>query len=54
MSEDKSPVESAFGNSDLCRLEVERAGKGGRGLACIAVLTCIVVLATPRWNTMCV
>ena len=36
MSEDKSPVESAFGNSDLCRLKVERAGKGrsGVGLYC--------------------
>ena len=32
MSEDKSPVEGAFGNSDLCRLEVERAGKGGSGV----------------------
>ena len=31
MSEDKSPVEGAFGNSDLCRLKVERAGKGVGG-----------------------
>ena len=54
MSEDKSPVEGAFGNSDLCRLKVERAGKGrsGVGLYCGIGLYCDI--ATPRWNTMCV
>ena len=47
MSEDKSPVEGAFGNSDLCKLEVVRAGKGGSGVGLYCGIGLYCDIATP-------